>query len=176
MESRFNLYDLFAIFVPGAVLCTGLGVFLMGFGWLDLKDIDWSATLFLLPIAYVVGMVVHQHTRQRIRVTRHSAALLSDGDSTFTEGFKDALWAKIRTTFAVADFEDRRSGNAQRQMAFDLCYDYVLQHGKGVYTENFNAQYGMCRNMLSVILWLAILATLYTVFEAFLELKEMRIP
>jgi hypothetical protein len=205
METKFNLYDLFAIFIPGTTLWVGVSMILAGVGAIQLSDIDWTATLLLLPLAYVTGTAIHQYTRVLVSVEGLPSQLLSNEDTTFTAAFKEHLWGKIQAAFPVSDFQGnlapgapqagvaqqqrqhvgwtrrllssvferligwwwtfgspatpQRPEDAVRQMAFDLCYDYVIQKGKGVYTENMNALYGMCRNMLTVVFLLALLAT-----------------
>lgn len=49
---------------------------------------------------------------------------------------------------------------ANTQIAFDLCYDYVIQSSAGVYTENVNALYGLCRSMIVVSPVLGVLSAL----------------
>jgi hypothetical protein len=212
METKFNLYDLFAIFIPGATACIGFCFFLAGIGIVKISDFDWSATLILIPLAYVAGTAIHHFTRNLVSVQGLPTRLLSQQDQTFTMGFKDRLWDTIRSAFPLSDFQGKidageiptqrsllrrrqyvlalskkwwttgsqpppkRKEDEICQMAFDLCYDYVMQQGKGVYTENMNALYGMCRNMLTVILLLGLLATTYWSWLAIGRMRQASLP
>jgi hypothetical protein len=150
MDTKFNLYDLFGVLIPGGVLCIIFHHFLIGMGWITPLQSGWIQTLILLPVAYIAGTFIHHGARRVFHVEHISLDLLTDDDPEFNREFTTLLLAKINEVFKVSIPENGINAKQFRQMAFKLCCDYVIQNGKGVYTENFNALYGMCRSMILV--------------------------
>ncbi len=146
MEKKLNLQDLFGFLFPGAVLCAVVYVFLVRVGKVTSGQLDWSATLAMLPVAYVVGVLVHQFSRGLLHEGKVALTIMQDDDGTFTPAFKE----KVREAFAEL-FKLPASGDEDtRQTMFNACYDYVLQQGKGIYVEQRYGIYSLCRSMIFV--------------------------
>ncbi len=146
MEKKLNLQDLFGFLFPGAVLCAIVYVFLVKIGKITPGQLDWSATLAMLPIAYVVGVLVHQFSSWLLHEGDVALTIMQDDDGTFTRDFKQ----KVREAFAEL-FKLPASGDRNTcQTMFNACYDYVLQQGKGIYVENHYGIYSLCRSMIFI--------------------------
>jgi len=146
MEKKLNLHDLFGFLFPGAVLCATAYVFLVRIGKIAAGHLDWSATLAMLPIAYVVGLWIHQFSSRFMHEQDVALTLMHDSDITFTLEFKRGVKTAFEDLFKLPASGDR---NAQ-QMMFNGCYDYVIQQGKGIYVEHHYATYSLCRSMVFV--------------------------
>jgi hypothetical protein len=164
-STKFNLYDLFGVFIPGAVMCIILYCFLVRMNLIAQINLDWTQALLVLPLAYTVGTVIHHFTRKYIHTEKYSVNLLARTDTEFTEEFVDLLIKKMEATFKLVKPAEQNLVPDFYQMSFMLCYDYVIQNGKGVYTENFNALYGMCRSMIVVTVAAMVFAFLYLGFR-----------
>ena len=164
METKFNLYDVFAILFPGSIALLSIAIFLPC-GILNNQTIEWYAAILFLPPAYALGMVFHQISRHMLSVKGLPERLMSPDDDTFTLSFKQAVLATAGRVFgnAVKDSvkQGKRFGDVNTTTFFELCYDLVIQRGHGVYTENLNAMYGLCRNMLGVTLLTTLLAVMH---------------
>jgi hypothetical protein len=166
METKFNLYDVFGYFIPGSVMVIVLYLFLLGMGVTIAQDhsLDWSSALILIPVAYVIGNLIHQFMRPIIHVRNFAVKLASDNDNSLPDQFKVYWREEVQRLFGI-DVPSFKMGEKDKeeltQKAFNLCYDYVIQSGKGVYTENFNAVYGMFRSMIFVVVLSAVLALVY---------------
>lgn len=157
METKFNLHDLFGIFFPGAVLCVAAFAFLSGHGYIDGSEWGWGESLALLPTAYVVGVLVHHYAKMLVRIATVHRRIVGSEDLTFPAAFKARLFEAIESRFKIVVDPDKREGD-NVQVAFDLCYDYVIKNSAGSYTESHYALYGLCRSMILVSLILGILA------------------
>ena len=146
MEKKLNLHDLFGFLFPGAVLCAVVYVFLVRIGTVAPGQLDWSATLAMLPIAYVVGVLVHQFSSWLLHEEDVAITIMQDDDGTFTSAFKENVRKAFAELFKLPASGDRNT----RQTMFNACYDYVLQQGKGIYVENYYGIYSLCRSMIFV--------------------------
>jgi len=147
MEKKLNLHDVFGILFPGAVLCVCLYYFLFK-RWFQMSG-GWSATFILLPIAYIMGILIHQLAHWRLHEHRVAPKLMQDEDPTFSPAFKTGVKKAYTDMFKLpADGK----GNEPTQM-YLLCNDYVIQQGKGIYVENHYAIYSLCRSMVLVSLF-----------------------
>lgn len=150
MEKKLNLHDVFGVLFPGAVLCACLYSFLIK-RWFTIT-IDWSATLILLPVAYVVGILLHQFASKLFHEYKVASMLLLEENTkepltqTFTPEFKIEVKKAYRDLFNLPA-EGNHNEPAQMYL---LCNDYVLQQGKGIYVENHYAIYSLCRSMVLV--------------------------
>jgi hypothetical protein len=162
VDTKFNLYDLFGVLIPGGVLCIVIHCFLIGMGWMTPLQSGWAQALILLPVAYMIGTLMHHGARNFLHVEEFSLELLTEDDKEFTKEFTTTLVAKINEAFKISVPEYDEDAREFRQMAFKLCCDYAIQNSKGVYTENFNALYGMCRSMILVTAIAAFLAVIFT--------------
>lgn len=158
MEKKLNLHDLFGVLFPGAILWASIVAFLMLSGTLNAK-FDWSATLALLPVAYVTGLLIQQIASRRFHEARIALTLMDARDVTFSAEFKERIKLAFEEVFRLPADPDDRS----RQMMFDQCYDYVIQQNKGVYVESHYATYSLCRSMLLVCPVIAILSVVLVV-------------
>jgi hypothetical protein len=166
MDTKFNLYDLFGIFIPGGIMCLLIYAFLSGIGVIGQVKLDWAQALIVLPLAYTVGTVIHHFARRFLHIEEYGLNILKKTDTAgFTDDFVDLLIGKIEATFKLKKPAEQNELDEFYQMAFMLCYDYVIQNNKGVYTENFNALYGMCRSMIIVTISGMIFALLYFIFQ-----------
>ena len=107
--SQFNIYDVIGYFIPGAIL-TGL---IVGVGWyLGIVDIPGSVITFLIPVAYVVGMLLNVAMRRFVTVNRRGSPgsnpairVLDSDDNTFTNDFKGRLCKKILDSFGLENLD-----------------------------------------------------------------------
>lgn len=155
MEKKFNLYDLFGVLFPGAVLCLSVYVFLARMNWVSSSGLGWSETVTLLPVAYTAGVFVHLVASWMMHEKELATKVLADDDQTFTAVFKRELKNAYEQQFGLPVDSSREA----RQTMFDGCYDYVIQRGKGSYIENHYAKYGLCRSTLLLVPFIAILMT-----------------
>src|SRR2546428_3047630 len=146
MEKKFNLHDLFGFLFPGSVLCAVVYAFLGRIGRVAPGQLDWSATLAMVPIAYVVGVLVHQVGSWLLHEEKVAVSIMRDDDATFTPAFKE----KVREAFSEVFNLPALGDWSTRQTVFNSCYDYVAQQGKGIYVENQYAIYSLCRSMIFV--------------------------
>ena len=165
METKFNLYDVFGVLIPGGVLCVVSYYFLRGMGYTTGFESGWAQALVLLPVAYSAGTLLHHAARKFIYVRDHSLRLLTQEDKEFDAQFTRKLMEKAIEVFHLTPTPDEAKSDVFRQRLFKLCYDYVIQHNKGVYVENFNAYYGMCRSLMVVSIVSGLLAALW-IFKA----------
>src|SRR5438445_9396800 len=131
MEKKLNLHDLFGIMFPGAVLCACVYIFIVQADFVRSGQLDWSATLAMLPVAHAVGLFVHTVGSRLLHEQKIALKLMHDGDSTFTTEFKGKVKAAFTEVFKLDTDSD-----PHLQTMFNGCYDYVIQQGKGIYVEN----------------------------------------
>jgi hypothetical protein len=149
MEKKLNLHDLFGILFPGAVLCACTYFFLLK-RWFPIEKFDWSATLILLPVAYVMGIMIHQFAHKLFHESGVAVKLMMDSDpkelltTTFTPDFKREVKK------AYADLFKLSTDTKDLAQMYLLCNDFVLQQGKGIYVESHYAIYSLCRSMVLV--------------------------
>lgn len=158
MEKKFNLHDLFGVFFPGAIVWASVLAFSRLSGRLT-SGFDWSATLALLPVAYVTGLLIQQTVSRRFHNSKIALTLMDLSDTTFSDEFKNRIQSAFEKMFNLRVGSDRES----RQMMFDHCYLYVIQQNKGAYVENHYATYSLCRSMLVVCPVVAIMAVVLVV-------------
>ncbi len=130
------------------------------------REFDWVlpvegsvATSFaFLSVSYVLGHLILHFARTNAKSNKKkesplSNEFLNEDHPEFHPMFKAQLRTAIEKEFKVV--LPQKKGDADsatiNQAVFDLCYAYVIQRGKGFYTENFNALYGMCRSMKYVV-------------------------
>ncbi len=154
MEKKLNLHDLFGVLFPGAVVSAAVYFFLIRIGSVGAGQLDWGASLAMLPIAYVVGLLLHQVGSRFLHEDEAALVLMSDHDGTFTTQFKRQTKAAFEDLFKLPASGDR----GVQQMMFNGCYDYVIQQGKGIYVENHYATYALCRSMVFVTIVVGTLA------------------
>ena len=154
MDKKLNLHDLFGVLFPGAVVWFCLYVFNDWIHLLPVAKFDWSAALAMLPVAYVTGLAIEQTASRFISERRIALTLMDADDRTFSRDFKSQVKQAFEDVFKLpADTDD-----TARQAMFNSCYDYVIQQGKGIYVENHFASYALCRSMLLVTPFAALLA------------------
>lgn len=154
MDKKLNLHDIFGILFPGAVLCASVYAFLVAIDRVPTGRLDWSATLALLPVAYVAGLFLHQFSSWLLHERYVALTLMQDTDGNFTPEFKSKVKAAFEDVFKLPHSGDAKT----QQMMFNGCYDYVIQQGKGIYIENQYATYALCRSMIFVSLVAGVLA------------------
>lgn len=161
MESKFNLYDLLGFAVPGTLLAAILYGAGREFDLIPVANLTLATSFVFIAAAYVLGHLMLHGTRDWIRTTYYSKSMLDDGDPKLGADFipllRKAITERFKLEFPAPRDGKLVAGESLNQTAFDLCYAYVIQRGKGGYTENFNSLYGMCRNMRVV----AVFAMLY---------------
>lgn len=161
MDTKFNLYDLFGVLIPGGVLCIVIHYFLVVMGWITPLQSGWVQAVILLPVAYSAGTLVHHAARRFIYIRHHSLKLLTPQDSEFDAQFTERLLTKAIEVFNLTPTAKEAADDDFRQRLFQLCYDYVIQTNKGVYVENLNAYYAMCRSMIIVSFVTGLLAGIW---------------
>ncbi len=120
MEKKLNLHDLFGFLFPGAVLCAVVYVFLVRIGKVPSGQLDWSATLAMLPVAYVVGVLVHQFSSERMHEENVALTIMQDHDHTFTPAFKQ----HVREAFAEL-FKLPSEGVENNYGIYSLCRSMI---------------------------------------------------
>lgn len=153
MEKKLNLHDLFGVLFPGAVLCACTYYFLLR-NWFPVEKFDWSATLILLPVVYVTGIMIHQFASKLFHESEVARKLMKDFDA------KEPLTGRFTADFkrevkkAYADLFKLPAGGEDKELdqMYMMCNDYVLQQGKGIYVESHYAIYSLCRSMVLVSL------------------------
>jgi len=120
MEKKLNLHDLFGFLFPGAVLCAVVYVFLVRIGKVPSVQLDWSATLAMLPVAYVVGVLVHQFSSERMHEENVALTIMQDHDHTFTPAFKQ----HVREAFAEL-FKLPSEGVENNYGIYSLCRSMI---------------------------------------------------
>jgi hypothetical protein len=172
MDRNFNLYDLFGYLIPGALALVGTFIPLLYLGWVEAPPSAWTTTLVGIPLAYAYGHLVHQIGRMIFHAiggwlgTEHFSERLIDGSQDydqFSDDFKRSLLDLIARFFNVSvPSPDEIGGDAsqRRRIAFQLCYDYVIQQGIGTHTDNFCAIRGFYRNTAVGVVTSAFMFTL----------------
>jgi hypothetical protein len=167
MLQRFNFFDVYAYFIPGAALIALI--------WLPLCVVkgrwptgDFSSGLLLLVAAYVVGHVLYypatgalptESKRRykdrncwRAKTARHPSEFLLDIDEkTFPGGFKRSLEGLIRKQLGrevnvgfdwdAADEAERKNVKKERELAFFLCRSTLITGGAPTYAEQYQGLY-----------------------------------
>ncbi len=110
MEKKLNLNDLFGILFPGAVLCASIYAFLIKIAWAQTAQLDWSATLAMLPIAYVVGLVIREVGNFLFHEREMATRLMHARDLTFSADFKQGVKAAFVDVFKLPAEGDELSG------------------------------------------------------------------
>ncbi len=148
MIRNFNFYDVYGYLMPGLALIT---VFWIPFGiktgsW---PAHEWSSTLFVIVLAYIVGHVLQTFTHRALPDTVNgrypSAVLLDDSDKTFPDRFKTALCSKIERIFSVGN--PCSSDDKERGVAFLLCRSALMQNKSGAYAEQAQGMYVLTRGL-----------------------------
>ncbi len=154
MVDRFNFYDIYGYFIPGAILLVLL--------WLPLGFFDiimpstMSAVIGIIP-SYVLGHLIHSIAKDVIKSKKHtesgeeryfSVIFLDEKNESLSSAVKHKLADLIEKQFelSVADSdEDQKLIDARRNDAFRLCRTYVLQHSEKSYAEQFQGMYVLLR-------------------------------
>jgi hypothetical protein len=118
-------------------------------------NVNWSGTLILLPIAYVVGILLHQFASKFFHEYKVASMLMLDEDSKepLTKKFTAEFKAKVKEAYTDLFKLPADGKNDEQGQMYLLCNDYVLQQGKGIYVENHYAIYSLCRSMVLVSLF-----------------------
>jgi len=118
-------------------------------------NVNWSGTLILLPIAYVVGILLHQFASKFFHEYKVASMLMLDEDSKepLTKKFTAEFKGKVKEAYTDLFKLPADGKNDEQGQMYLLCNDYVLQQGKGIYVENHYAIYSLCRSMVLVSLF-----------------------
>jgi hypothetical protein len=150
MIERFNFYDIYGYFIPGALL--------IGLLWLphalvnrDLKSADLAAAVAAIILAYVAGHLLQivaakllPHTQLHAGKRRSPSDLLLDEShpKAFASDFRVKLLAAVQKSFSLD-----ASTAENRSAAFLLCRNYVIASKTASYVEQFEGMYTLMRGI-----------------------------
>lgn len=149
MIERFNLYDLYGYLLPGVAL--------LGLLWLPYTvgpkiwpPLELASALLVLVVGYTLGHVLHELSRWYLPsyVVRRgvrsypSDDVLDAEDKTFSASDKERIRKKICEWYGI-DITVREN----RQTAFRMCRNELLQKGRVSYAEQFQGMYGLMRGL-----------------------------
>jgi len=163
MVDRFNFYDIYGYFIPGAIL---LVLLWLPFGFFDIIMLSTiSAVIGIIP-SYVLGHLIHSIAKDVIKSKKQtdsgeeryfSSIFLDKKDDKLSQVVKNRLAVLIKKQFelSIADSgEEQKIIDGRRNDAFRLCRTYVLQHSEKSYAEQFQGMYVLLRGC-SVSLFLS---------------------
>lgn len=149
MIERFNFYDVFGYFIPGAVLIAVL--------WLpnalaadSFRSPDLSAALAMIIAAYVAGHILQIVASKAIPSSKRvgekdrapSDLMLDEKNTTFAWLFRAQILEAIQERLKI----DARM-ESYRKDAFLLCRDTVIASKTASYVEQFEGMYVMMRGI-----------------------------
>lgn len=161
---RFDLYDFFSVFIPGAALLLGLFPFLP-------QDQDVFGLGIVLPLiigGFVAGRAIHAiAVRMEKYMTDHRETFVSElkGPSNVSEKTADTFYSECRSFFHQLDLEEHRTDVDNQDDVFDSLYglvrSYIHMDSRGR-SRTFQAVYAFYRSMLIVSVFLILFYSLYT--------------
>ena len=170
MESRFSLYDVLAVMVPGTVLAVVAALAVhaitgVDFGVGSANALTATATVLVI---YFVGCVV-QSAGRRLERKRLFPALndlpsvwvIQSTGSPLSAGLRDAIRSEIKAAFpqlVVPDGVDDLVEGRHQQELFRVCQAYVDECCSTTRPDSFLASYGMARGLIVACEWSAAVA------------------
>jgi hypothetical protein len=160
---KFNFYDIYGYFVPGAaflaILCIPFG--LIRHAW---PSSTWSSAIIAAILAYILGHVVQSIATNAIpsweikgatgKNRYPSEIYLDSTDKELPEVCKTQIQELMRDQFGLdlqVDKEGDEAIDKIRQNAFRLARQILIQ-GKAVsYAEQFQGMYALTRGLVSVL-------------------------
>jgi hypothetical protein len=149
MIERFNFYDVYGYFIPGAFL---IGVLWLPHAlvWRSIPSTDVSAAVAMIVAAYITGHILQIVAAKVVpsSITAGGATrapsdrLLDDDNSRFSSDFKQQLRTAIQSRFGI-DVSDQKN----RGTAFFLCRDSVIASKTASYVEQFEGMYALMRGI-----------------------------
>jgi hypothetical protein len=167
MIPRFNFYDIYGYFIPGAIVVLTIGLPFIVAGY-KLGVSDWGVFFASVLLAYLVGHLLQSmattalpasHDPQRKPWMDYSSTILNPGDHGLSAAMKNRLAASVQSWFGMQISVDTASDEAVglvRQDAFDLARRVGIASSN--YSEQFEGLYVMMRG-LTVALWVGIAFT-----------------
>ena len=169
MESRFNLHDLFAKFIPGILLLGGMLFAFLLAGYPKMRSpksatfdpslVTGSAVVFALfcvPLAYVVGSLVFELGSLVMKIKwkkpRPSVTLVFDESEKSGKRLPKKLCSElVSQARAIGAYEhDSIDSKENAQQLFHVCHTYLVSTPRYVRCEMFEAFSGMHRSMFLV--------------------------
>jgi len=161
---RFDLYDFFSVFLPGAALLLGLFPFLP-----EGTDVFGIGLVLPMVIAgFVAGRAIHAVAIDlEEHMTSHREAFISELESpcNVSEDTVDAFYTECRTFFPQLDLAEDRSAVENKDEVFESIYglvrSYIHMDSRGR-SRTFQAVFAFYRSMLIVSILLILVYILYT--------------
>jgi hypothetical protein len=163
MFERFNAYDFYGYFIPGAYAVVAAGTFwLIGFMLFagdmpSMRGIDLGTSVLLLVVSYVLGHVIQTlaqslawPSREARTIGRRILAgepLGPNQPPVLSRGLLDAFQRAASHAAFAGDVADDAT---KRQESFDLAYNRVASLPLGRYVEIYNGLYAMYRGLYFV--------------------------
>jgi len=157
---KFNFYDVYGYFLPGAALLAVLWIplGLMRKAW---PPADWSSAIISAAVAYILGHLLQNVATNAIpsaRKERYPSEIYLDHDNTeLPQPLKTKIAYFVQQQFGLylqIDKNgpgDEKSIDKVRNNAF-LCARQTLIQGKSVsYAEQFQGMYALTRGLFSVL-------------------------
>lgn len=170
---RFDLYDFFSVFVPGAIFLIGLFPFFPD----NTKVGSLTALLPLLVGGYVVGRGIHSvaakfDERGGTHRTQFFKQLTADDPPDVSKSAVREFLEECDAVFGEAIYEDKKAKQPpwEREIAEETLYSavrsYIHLDGRGR-SRTFQAIYAFHRTMWIIVLSLGIIYTGYGVARIF---------
>jgi hypothetical protein len=169
MMERFNFYDIYGYFLPGALWLTLLGLpFILVSGFPS--DRTAEITVGGLVLGYLAGLLLQNLARDFLPSTKRDATgkarypsdlLLDEQDSSLSPALKRQIAGYVSKRFGieVSDAADPGLGSREKRRddAFRLCRTALAQGKVGSYAEQYQGLYSLMRGLAAS----CVLAILY---------------
>ncbi len=149
MVERFNLYDVYGYLLPGLTL---LGLLWLPYGFVlgVWPPLELGSALFALVAGYITGHLLHElsrwvfpsHSIKNGVRSLPSDEMLEADDKTFSPDIKQKIREKIHKWYNI-----EAGVRENRQAAFNLCRNELLQKGRASYAEQFQGLYALMRGV-----------------------------
>lgn len=148
MIERFNFYDVYGYFIPGALL---IAVLWFPYALVTgVPSADLAEAAVWIVAAYVAGHVLQivaskiltSSKRAGDRYRAPSDLLLNPATSTFSNDFREKVAAKIKASFDLDVSVEKNRG-----LAFFLCRNRVIGSKTASYVEQFEGMYALMRGI-----------------------------
>lgn len=163
MIERFNFYDVYGYFIPGAILVAVLYApfFLANIQFAGPLG-EFATAILAVILSYIVGHVIQSMATNAISSRfgglYPSTRQLNLSDKTFTTGVKQAIAAESVRRFAIdpqvsIDVDETAATavvNSARQDAFRLARLLTTARKSAPYSEQFQGLYSMMRGLTVV--------------------------
>lgn len=162
MIDKFNFYDIYGYFVPGAVL---LAILWTPFGLVTKTwpSADWTSAIIVVVIAYVLGHIIQSIATFAIRLEiKDSTGKKRLPSSVFLDADNDELTDPVKTKIACfikrqfcLDLDVNKIGNPQldkvRKNAFFLARGILIQGKASSYAEQFEGMYALTSGLVAML-------------------------